>query len=607
MEQKKEPARVNDNKDGKELLLDYQALIKHMKQGVVSMRMIYHHGLPVDCEILAVNPAFETQTGIKNPVGKRATGLYPGKRASYIWILEKLGRVCSTGIPAHFEFQIENSGRWFSVEAYSHRQDEVNIVMENISERKELENSLKRGETRFRQIAGNAGDVIWEFDAKGLYTYMSKNIFDILGYTKEEMEGRIYFYDSLDPEIREKFKSRLLSFLENKKPFKNLLSNHIHRNGSIVFFNSSGTPYWDENGKLLGYRGTGTNVTEEQQLINKLWISEKKYATIFQSMPIMIALSEPVTMRILEVNDCALNMTGFTRDEILGSENFPEEVISKADLDLMKAAIKEEGRLHNLEVTLHKKNGEEMICLYDLELIEIDGIPFVLSTGRDITLKRKLEEALKKSEVLLSQSRISPHFIFNAMNAIQGYIIRSNVDMALHYLGQVAKLIRLNLDFSYKHKISLAEEMVYLQNYLDIEKMRFEEMFQIEINLDPDIDIEFTDIPPLMIQPVVEFAIKQRLQFSNPLGTLKLDMTRHEDHLDVLIEWHNGVDGETPALVERNLTEFSESKITRTIQERIRMYNLINNNQYCKLTIFDMINGSGKNVGTRMELDLPYF
>jgi PAS domain S-box-containing protein len=134
----------------------------------------------------------------------------------------------------------------------------------DITERKEMEETLKIREERFSDIADNAMEWIWEIDADGKYTYSSPVIEKILGYTSEEMMGT-YFYDTLHADDREKLKKTGFRALTRKRPFHDFENRHVHKNKKIVWLSTSGVPILDAEDNLIGYRGVDTDITERKK------------------------------------------------------------------------------------------------------------------------------------------------------------------------------------------------------------------------------------------------------------------------------------------------------------------------------------------------------
>lgn len=133
-------------------------------------------------------------------------------------------------------------------------------------------------------------------------------------------------------------------------------------------------------------------------------------------------------------------------------------------------------------------------------------------------IQKRFEET--KMEALLAQ--MNPHFIFNAMNSIQNYIMDSDIDNASIFLGDFAKLIRLNLDHCTKPTILLTEEIEYLQSYIRVENTRFSNRIDVIFEVDPQIDPYDVEIPTMLLQTFVENVFVHAFPPSIPDPTLKI-------------------------------------------------------------------------------------
>ena len=139
------------------------------------------------------------------------------------------------------------------------------LAIEDITEYKRWEEILRKRDERFRQVAENAGEWIWEVDINGLYTYASPAVEKILGYEPEEIIGIKHFYDFFAPDVQEEFKKIAFEIFDKKEALKNFISQYVHRNGNLIFLETSASPVLDDKGNLLGYRGVDKDITERKQ------------------------------------------------------------------------------------------------------------------------------------------------------------------------------------------------------------------------------------------------------------------------------------------------------------------------------------------------------
>jgi PAS domain S-box-containing protein len=138
-------------------------------------------------------------------------------------------------------------------------------LQEEIVERQKAENALRKSEERFKQVAESAGDWIWEVNTEGLYIYSSPVVEKVLGYKPEEIVGKKYFYDFFAPEIKEAFMEAAFETFNKKERFSGFINSNIHKNGSVVILETTGTPILDDEGNLCGYRGADRDITERSK------------------------------------------------------------------------------------------------------------------------------------------------------------------------------------------------------------------------------------------------------------------------------------------------------------------------------------------------------
>ncbi|MGB1294477.1 MAG: tetratricopeptide repeat-containing sensor histidine kinase [Flavobacteriales bacterium] len=142
-------------------------------------------------------------------------------------------------------------------------------------------------------------------------------------------------------------------------------------------------------------------------------------------------------------------------------------------------------------------------------------------------LKNLQEKKDLEQKVLRSQ--MNPHFIFNALSAIQNSLMDNQPLQSATYLSRFAKLIRQNFDFIQEKSIPLSEELDALNNYIETQQIRFKNKFVYTLNVHENIDIDIIQVPPLLLQPFIENSIEHGFKNLNKLGELNVDISGDEE------------------------------------------------------------------------------
>ena len=192
------------------------------------------------------------------------------------------------------------------------------MTLRDITERKRGEKALRRSEQRFRDIAENASEWIWEVDASGVYTYSSPVVEEILGYKPKEILGKC-FSDLFHPEDREALARSALDAFATKKPFRGFVNRNIHKNGKTVWLSTSGVPVLDENGELLGYRGADTDITEQKLSREVLAAERERLIRTLRAIDDGVVVTD-LAGKVLLLNEAALRFTGLEEGKALGKD-----------------------------------------------------------------------------------------------------------------------------------------------------------------------------------------------------------------------------------------------------------------------------------------------
>ncbi len=118
----------------------------------------------------------------------------------------------------------------------------------------------------------------------------------------------------------------------------------------------------------------------------------------------------------------------------------------------------------------------------------------------------QLNEQLSKARLHALRQQIEPHFLFNTLNAIAGLVREQRNDAAINMIAGLSNFLRRVMQDSGKHEVTLGEEMEFLREYLDIQKVRFAE--KLEVSMDVPEELFPAQVPSLLLQPIVENAVK---------------------------------------------------------------------------------------------------
>jgi two-component system LytT family sensor kinase len=190
--------------------------------------------------------------------------------------------------------------------------------------------------------------------------------------------------------------------------------------------------------------------------------------------------------------------------------------------------------------------------------------------AKEIAKKAKLE-----MELQIIRAQLNPHFIFNALSSIQGLVNKNDVANTNKYLSEFASLLRNTLVTQRREQIPLKQEMDILETYLKLEQLRFD--FTYEIKADDTIALYETEIPSLLIQPLLENAIKHGIADLRKAGKLELSFKKNNQDMTVVIK-DNG-----KGFTETENTAGFGLKLTK---ERIALLNNIVKNREIKLDIY---------------------
>lgn len=268
------------------------------------------------------------------------------------------------------------------------------------------------------------------------------------------------------------------------------------------------------------------------------------------------------------------------------------------------------GANSQMELTLLKPFWETwwFRSFYILVIISLSLFVAQLFYSRKLRILEKkalLEKRIAGIELKALRAQMNPHFIFNAINSIQTYILRNDSVNAHRYLGRFAKLMRNILEQTMHENIIIEQEIETLLIYLELEKLRFNFDFDLHVEIDEGIRNSQHKIPSMLIQPYFENAIWHGLMHKDGRKMLLLKMTFIEIGKIICTIEDNGIGRKRSSEINNLKSSRHKSlgmEITGERLDILKKQSDIN----IPVEIIDLINPDGSGAGTRVELIIPY-
>ena len=280
------------------------------------------------------------------------------------------------------------------------------VMLRDITGRKKTENALRDSEERFRDFAEGASDWFWEMDAGLRFTYHSERYFEITGFLPEDKIGttRTRYVNSADLEVDAEKWTAHSADIEAHKPFKNFEHSFIAGDGRVRHVTISGTPVFDPDGNFLGYRGTGSDITDRRMAENALRDSEARVRDFAETASDWFWEMDE-NLRFTYFSN-RYGSAGLEANEPIGKTRLEA---TADDVDHEANRQKWRDHLADLEARRPFRNFEHRGRAHDGRLVHISvsGKPVFdeagvfkgyRGTATDITPRKKTESALRDSE-----------------------------------------------------------------------------------------------------------------------------------------------------------------------------------------------------------------
>jgi PAS domain S-box-containing protein len=299
---------------------------------------------------------------------------------------------------------------------------------QGIRARKAAEKSLRESEAKFRALVESTSDWIWEINEHNIYTYSSPQVFDLLGYTAEEVLGKTPF-DLMTPADAERIKVEFASISDEKRHFRLLENTNLHKNGREVFLETSGSPMFDVKGVFKGYRGIDRDIRERKEAEKERRASAEKLEQILlqtiEAIAATVEARDPYTAghqrRVATLSSAIAREMGLSA-EIIHSISLAASIHDLGKIRIPAEILSKPGTLNPIEYQLvmgHPQTGYDIIkdiqfslpiaqmVLQHHERLDGSGYPQGLKDGQ-ILLEAKILAVADVVEAMLSHRPYRP-------------------------------------------------------------------------------------------------------------------------------------------------------------------------------------------------------
>jgi PAS domain S-box-containing protein len=276
-------------------------------------------------------------------------------------------------------------------------------IAQDITEQKKAEEALAASEARFRELVENIQEAFWVREPEsGKLHYLSPAVEEVFGLSRQFLYDNPFgFLEMVLPVDRPVVERALAD--QRMRGVDTDIEYRIQRgDGRVRWIRARAVCVTGEQGKVVRVLGVAEDITERKEAQLALAKSQEKFSSVFRNSPLWMAISTLPDGVYLDVNDAFSEITGYSRQEVLGRTS--KEIGIWADPFQRDEAVrmfKRQGSLRDFEIDYLTRSGELRHALWSAEQVFLDGRTCLISVLRDITRQKLAEEALRQTNATL--------------------------------------------------------------------------------------------------------------------------------------------------------------------------------------------------------------
>ncbi|MBI5632657.1 MAG: PAS domain S-box protein [Nitrospirae bacterium] len=338
-------------------------------------------------------------------------------------------------------------------------------LISDITECRATMGALRENEAKYRSFLENFEGIAYQIDLLTMQPLMVHGtVSEITGYTADDfLSGRIAWLDIVHPEDRRIIKEEI-SRLETGAGYVANYTYRIRRkDGAMRWARDICRKVMVASQEEPIYQGAVYDVTARIEAMNELIALEARFSKAFNGLPLLMTISTIDDGIYLEVNERFLEVSGFSRYEVIGKSSVEIGWMMSSERDDLLTVLRQHGRIREIPGTLTAKDGHKVDCIYSGEIISIENRDLLLLIGEDVTEQKSLAAQLCHSQKLETIGQLAggiAHDFNNILTAIMGYanlilmkmpdsdIFKGHIEEIVKAGDRAANLTRSLLSFS---------------------------------------------------------------------------------------------------------------------------------------------------------------